>query len=305
MGNDTTVSDCSPRYLDGLVDMAIRIPVLAASLVVLLFNIVSLVAMNRTSHTPKTARFLSSALLVFDVVTLSMYTVRKFIRNGRYNLHIQMLAICWCFLAYVDITIMSLERLLVFQWPNFYLRRFSFSKFRVMCLCFWTVYFLFYAFYVVVCFTLHCEEKDLRGCFDPMVYNYIKVTFPTFAIVSCFSLMKIILLIRHHTKGTTLPSYKSTVIVFLCCFNYVAAAIFYAVIMLVTVQDNFMRRILLDILMVTNGFLDSCVYVWWYKECRLEMLKLLSKVFPSFEKKIEKMRIEVFDIMTYVSKTAE
>ncbi|KAH3693591.1 hypothetical protein DPMN_081055 [Dreissena polymorpha] len=48
--------------------------------------------------------------------------------------------------------------------------------------------------------------------------------------------------------------------------------------------------------MLFNGLVDTCVYVLWYRECRLELLKMAAKVFPYLQAHTERMRLEVFEI---------
>lgn len=302
--NNVSKDDGYPVNLDLATDLRLRIAIGSASVLILVFNGISLVALNRTSHTPKTARFLSSALLAFDFVSLFMFTVRKLVQDGRYNLLIQLLAMGWSFIAYVNIAIMSLERLIVIQWPHFYLRCFSFSKIRAFSLSIWTICTTFYSAYVTMCLFLHYSEVDANACFGSMMEIYIQVTVSTSALISCLCLGRIGFLIRRHSnKKTMLPTCKSTIVLFLCVLNYLITALFYAIILLLTVTNNKMRRVYMDVIMCFNVLADSCVYVWWYKEGRLEVLKMFATIFPTLDVRVEKMRIEIFDIMTYSSRS--
>lgn len=302
MSNKTITEDGYPVNLDRVIDIKVTVGVSLITVFLLVSNGISLVALNRTSHVPKTARFLSSALLVFDFVALFLFTLRKIVIGVRINLYVQIIGFSWSFIAYIVIAIMSLERLLVFQWPNLYLRRFSFSRFRAFALVIWTFYLAFYAGFVTHCFHWYNTDKDLRGCFDPLIFKYIHVTFPASAGISCLCLSKVAFLIRSHTtRIASLQSYKSTITVFLCCLNYLVTAVLYAVVLYVTVTENLYRRVFVDVTMMINASLDICVYVLWYKECRLEVLKMLERYFPSLTGKIAKMRIEIFDIITYSS----
>lgn len=305
MSNITLRESSFIRNLDTEVAPWIRFTNVLVSIPILVFNGFSLIAINRTSHIPRTAKYLSSTLLVFDFVAVFMYTVRKLIDDGKYNLMVQFLAIGWSFVAYFNIAVMSLERLVVFQWPNYYLREFSFFKFRNMCFALWTTYIMAYTSWVVTCFAIFRIEATIRKCYDNVIYSFILGTFPLSAIIPCTCLSKITFLIQKQSKKiSTLPNYKSTATVFMCGLNCLITAIFYAVILIVTVTDNKERRVYMDIVMIANCFTDTCVYVLWYKECRLQMLKIMAKMFPSLGKGIEKMRIEIFDIQTYSSNSA-
>lgn len=304
--NGTSNNDGYPVNLDFETDLRIRIVIFSFSVIILIFNGISFVALNHTTHIPKSSRFLSSALLVFDFVSLFMFTARKLVQDGRYNLLIQMLAMGWSFVAYINIAIMSLERLIVIQWPNFYLSRFSISKFRAISLAIWTVCLAFYSTYITSCIALHYTEAAASACFDPMLNMFIQVTVSISAVVSCVCLGRITILIRRHSnKSSTLSNYKSTIVVFLCCLIYLVTAIFYAVILQLTVTNNQLRRVCMDVIMCFNVLADSCVYVWWFREGRLEILKMFAVIFPSLRMRIDKMRIEIFDIMTYSSRSID
>ena len=292
--------DGYPLNLDSFTDLRIRIALSVLAVLILVFNGTSFVALNRTRHTPKTARFLSSSLLVFDFVAVLLFTVRKLVQDGKYNLLIQMIAIGWTFVAYVNIAIMSLERLLVLQWPIFYLRNQSFSIFRTTSLIIWILCLTFYSVYMITCMSIHYTEVDVRTCFEPMLYLFIMATVPTSSLVSCICLAKILYLIKKHSHGkSTFASYRSTVTVFLCCLNYLIVAFLYCVILVVTVTSNYKRRLFMEVIMTLNALADTCVYVWWYKECRLEVLKICAVVCPSLNNKIENMRLHIFNIVTY------
>ena len=292
--------DGYPLNLDSFTDLRIRIALFIVSVLILVFNGTSFAALNRTRQTPKTARFLSSALLVFDFVAVFMFTMRKLVQDGKYNLLIQMLAMGWSFVAYVNIAIMSLERLLVLQWPIFYLRNQSFSIFRTTSMIIWILCLTFYSVYMITCMSIHYTEVDAKACFEPMLYLFIQATVPTSSLVSCICLAKIICLIKRHSHGkSTFASFKSTVTVFLCCFNYLIVAFLYAGILMFTVTNNYKRRLYMDLIMLLNALADTCVYVLWYKECRLEVLKICAVVCPSLNNRIERMRLHIFDIVTY------
>mgnify|MGYP000309593752 CR=1 FL=1 len=301
MDNKSYIDDDQPINQDSRMYTSYQVIIVVISVLILLMNGLCLVALNRTHNTPAVARFLSSALLVFDFITNLLYTVRKTVSDGRINLTVQFLAIGWSFLAYVNIAVMSVERLIVFQWPNFYLRRVTCAICRLIAFTIWVVYIIAWTLESGSCTLLFETETKIRVCFRHVVLRYVVVTFPLSALISCCCLAKILIIIRTQANklkegGRIVRNHKSTIVVMFCCINYVITMVMYVVIMLFTLRDNLKRRILLELLMIVNGLVDISVYVLWYKECRLELLKLLAKLFPGLNRNVEKLRIKVFNI---------
>ncbi|KAH3836600.1 hypothetical protein DPMN_109971 [Dreissena polymorpha] len=61
------------------------------------------------------------------------------------------------------------------------------------------------------------------------------------------------------------------------------------------------QRYGIDIFATANCILDPFVYVLWFRECRMELLKMLAGCLPTspyLQDKIEKMRVEIFCIST-------
>ena len=44
---------------------------------------------------------------------------------------------------------------------------------------------------------------------------------------------------------------------------------------------------------------DALVYTLWFKEARLEVLKIFSKMCVRLQPSVERLRLEVFSIITY------
>ena len=309
MSNATFVLPDLINY-DLLIDDNLQAITSTLGVIILIFNGISLVALNRTRQTPQTARFLSSALLVFDFLTTFFFQVRKFAVTFQYSLMLQFIGNGWSFLAYVDVAIMSIERLIIFQWPNFYLRRVSFRAFRNASLILWILYLGSWTSGIGYClFSNGDNDRAMGECSDVVMTFYVLLTCPVSTILSAICFVKIVSIIRKQTskvmgKRKSFKNHKSTIVVFMCLTNYIVTSICYAIIMFVTINDNVQRRIFMDLLMMVNGLMDTCVYVLWYKECRLELLKMGATLFPSLNTRIEAMRRSVFDVMSYGSSTA-
>lgn len=291
--------------LDIFIDIRIKIVLTVCGVAFLMFNGTSLVALYRTRQTPRTARFLAAALLVFDFLTNLFLQSRKFAVNFRGSLMLQFFGNGSSFLSYLTIAVMSIERLIVFQWPNFYLRLVSFPVFKRVSVIFWTLYLGSWICGIGYCFIVNDHlDSAIADCADVVMIRYVVITCPLSTFVSAVCFLQIAVIIRKQTekvmkKGRSIQHNKSTIVVFFCLLNYVATSICYAIIMFVTNTDHQRRRVFMDILMMMNGLIDTCVYVLWYKECRLELLKMFANICPCLEDKIERMRINIFDVITY------
>lgn len=302
MNNSTETCPSEPLNLDDMLNLYAKFVIMFVAVSTLIVTGVSLYALIRTKHTPQTARFLASGLLLFDFGTTMIFTVRKLISDPNYNRMMNILGVGVSVLAYVNIAIMCVERLLVFQWPNFYLRRISFDFMKTVCFSIWITFIGVWIISTGRCTFITCTF-DVDICFNNTITVIVLCTCPTTTVASISCMLKIIFLIRKHTgklqkSSKAYRSYKSTAVVFFCVTNYVVTTLFYAVILMFTIRNNFKRRVFMDSLMLTNGLLDTFVYVLWYKECRLELLKLVALAMPSLNEKVEKMKLDVFDIVT-------
>ena len=307
MSNLTTYNGVLLGYstsLDTLLDIRLRVAVFILSVIVMTFNSICFIALCRTRHTPRSARFLSLALLIFDNLASATFAIRRFVPVARYNLGFQLTALGFIYLSYVAIALMSVERLVVFQWPNFYLRRVTLGLSRKIAITIWTSYFTLWTFECTRCYIMvDLANIETLMCFEYLIARYVIATHLCATLLSCICLMRISLIIVKQTSKTsgkrkTIQTYKSTVIVLLCVLNTILNTAC-GFILVYTVKNNYDRRATTDIQTVINGFLDTCVYVLWYKECRLELMKMFTRWFPSLNKNVEDMRISIFEIMTY------
>lgn len=297
--------------LDFMLAPHFRISLIIACGVVTFINGVSFLALNRTRHMPQTAKFLSSALLVFDLASVAIFGVRKLIEDVQYNLVLQYLAMGFNFLAYVNIAIMSVERLIVFHWPNFYLRTVTFSAFKRVCIVVWILYKISWLVDVGLCYVFVDDvDPETQLCFTLVIERHVKIIYWTSTFISCICLAKISFIIAKQSrknadkKGKNWQNNKSTIVVSICIVNYLFTTASSA-IMTFSISEAYIRRAAHDVVMIINSLVDISAYVLWFKECRMELFKMLGKVFPVFMKKAERLRVEVFDIVTFSNKNIQ
>lgn len=308
MYNLSTRQNGYSTNLDEFIDIEIRLAVFIVAFLVMVFNGTAFVALCRTRHTPQNAKFLSSALLLFDNLASLSLTLRNFVREAKYNLLFQLMALGWIQLSYVEIAIMSIERLVVFQWPNFYLRKVTLGKTKKACFVIWTLYLGLFTFKYTWCYIAEYPSvTDPEICLENVILQFATGTHLTSTVVACSCLTRISFIIINQSSKTygkrrSFKTHKSTVVVLICVLNSILNSIC-AFLLVFMVEQNYTRRLASDIQTILNGFLDTWVYVLWYKECRLELLKMFNRIFPSFDMKAERMRIEIFEINIYRSES--
>ena len=310
--NDSTTqaTETSTNYLDKHENQTINHLLLSAAAVCLIFSGMSFVAINRTHNIPRTACFLSSTLLIFDCATTFTYATRKLVTDSDTLNVITMIGLGWSYASFINVAVMAMERLLVFQWPYFYMRHVSHSTCTKVLSAIMVLYLGAWTSEWVVCFFTRTGFWNIRRCLDPVVIKYMTATFATLAIVTTTCFMKILFIIIKQRRKvlpqseSTARNHRSTIVVFLCCLNYIFTAVINIVLVYTLAQITIVvRRTILDVLYIVNGLVDTCVYVLWYKECRYELLKIMSICIPPLRLKAERMRVEIFDIMGHQQAT--
>lgn len=304
MANKTDFRNGYNTNLDNIVDFRIKMVAIALGVIIILMNAISIIALGRTRHMPRTAKFLSQALLVFDFSSTLLSTVRKFVMDSKHNLIFQNLSMGFNFLAYIVILVMSIERLVVFHWPNFYLRVFKFNAFKTVCLVMWILYKLGWIVDFSLCYMFVDEtRKESLLCFRHVIERHVMMIYWTSTVISCVCLIKIsVTIVKQSNKTggsrTAWQTHKSTLVVLICMANYILTSVVTAILTFLIARAAD-RRIAQDFVMILNAFVDNFAYVLWFKECRLELLKMLAHAFPACERRAEELRVEIFDIVTY------
>ena len=57
--------------------------------------------------------------------------------------------------------------------------------------------------------------------------------------------------------------------------------------------------IIMDIITPVNCYIDPLIYVIWYRETKLELLKVAQTCLPGLKPKIQKMQTEIYNIQIY------
>ncbi|KAH3701114.1 hypothetical protein DPMN_076098 [Dreissena polymorpha] len=98
--------------------------------------------------------------------------------------------------------------------------------------------------------------------------------------------------------------YKNTALVLVFWVLILVTSLTYGII-LVFIRSMgispYIVRLSLDAVSTLNCLLDPFLYGMWFKECKLELLKIFSWLGPSVRKKTNLLQYEVFDIVPYES----
>ena len=285
--------------------VAIKAGLITLAWVLLSISVTAFIALNRTRAIPKTACILSSSLLWFDCATILAFAVRNIVTDNIILNILTMVGLTMSSASFINIAVMSMDRLILFQWPYFYIRHFTNGSY---------VYF----YYIIVvgfivsfcanwmqCFISPSSFWDVRQCIVPLITVYM-ATSHVASVLFCFPCFVWIAIIvaKQQRKERSKSERNPTMVVLLCCINYSITTVIVLILLFTACYTTIIfRRTATDLLYMFNGLLDTFVYVLWFKECRYELLKIVSCFVPPLRPKLEKMRHEVFDVIGTCSGT--
>lgn len=299
-GNSTNTAGTyeSSEFSDAHTEVAIKVLFVFTAGVLLVFSVPSLIALNCTRNIPKTACTLSSSLLLFDCATTISFALRQIVIEKNILNLITMVGLGWFTASIINIGVMALDRMILFQWPYFYIRYFSYGSFVYFYYVIVLFYLLGYTGRWILCFTNDPTFWEVRQCMNLIIISSLTVCFVCSMAVSIPSFVLIATIIkkqqrREHSRRETRP----TIVVLICCLNYTFTVTVCLILLITICQTTIIfRRTATEMLFLFNGFVDTCVYVLWFKECRYELLRIVGIIFPPLKDKIMRMRNEVFDI---------
>ena len=234
--------------------------------------------------------------------------------NNSWNIGTHVFGVGFCFLGYITIGIMSMERLIVFHSPNFYLRNCVAARVQRYVWVTWLgTIFIYYFTRYGACYLMFPDATmgDVLGRCNKVSFSLFGFTIASVIIVSLICYAKIFLIIWSEGKNTdsdkrvtltsaarSMKQYKSTTLVFFYLIAVILTGIGYVLVMAQGL-DSRPQRLFIDTVNMFNCVVDPCMYVLWFRECRMEMLKIVALLFPRLSINVEKMRNDVFDVVTY------
>lgn len=270
---------------------------------------ISLVAIQRTRKTPYSTKILSIGLLVYDSLFLICSSTAKMFKYTDAFI-IQQSARGFQISSNLIILGMALERLFVLNWPYIYLK--VATKHRTRIVCFGVIFFA--ALQYIAVRGLGCYARSrFVDCGLVLQIYFVSIAFIV-PILSFIAYYKIYTIVRQkgseHSFKYRPTQYKGTIVSFVYLINatlsmltFLGLAIFYAMRTSKGVKEDGLVGMWTDSLNIINCIADPLIYVIYFREARLEILKMLALVCPFQIPKIETMRMEIFNIMTSSSKT--
>ena len=275
---------------------------LSLSSAVLVLCMLSFVATYRTKKTPYATKLLSLGLLTYDSLFLALSSVSKLFEfNDVY--------IIWHatrgfqVAAQIVVGCMALERLLVLNWPYIYLRVVNERRTKILCIAVVVFGFLQYAAVRgAVCYARNKAVKSGLGFAAYLIS--VSVLVPAVSFICFIKIYKIITQsVTKDRKMHAVRQYKGTVASFLVLVNTTVSQVAYLGLSIWNftriangLAANGFIATLADWSNLINCIVDPAIYVIWFSETRMELLKIVKGICPCVKPKIEKMRIKIYQL---------
>ena len=266
----------------------------------MVIEIVGVYVIRQSKRTPRTARFLISGIIVFKLSGHIIFIIAKFLLKSEHVIR-GFLHIVTSFVVLVIVThaLMSLERFVVFSAYRMHFRITGSSRARNSVIIFWLSLWLLNTF---IRFTFCSGNvKGIWKCTWAIQWGYFML-FSIVVIVSYGCFAKILLLIRSkNAKSKVKMKVKTTTLIFVYLIS-ISGNIVLFLLELSMLVDATQLSLIAIIVSVVTSLLDRILYIYWFRECRMELLKLVACCIPRLKPHVEKMRIEIFDVVTYIHK---
>ena len=206
-------------------------------------------------------------------------------------------------LSHLSVTMMAVDRLIAIKWPNNYLQIVSKRKPWKYILCVWAaIIVLLHVYLSVLCHSMPILGVDKGSDACNVIYAFVVgLLFIINLLVPFVCHLVIFGIIRNQSMRMRVRTrsffhqYKATSVVFLYMINIIVTTILYFII-IITEMSPRLRVYYAGIIYLINGIADTCSYVFLFKECRLELLKLVVICCPRVRPYIMRMRIKVYNI---------
>ena len=260
----------------------------------LLLCIVIFAGIARTKKTPYPTKLLCMGLLCYNCLFLIFACVSKLFPHEESFL-LRNLSRGFHTAAQIVVAFMAYERFFVLNWPYLYLKKKSKRLVRNVSLSIIVLSFLHFAILKgTVCYARGQYYKCIMNIYFPVACALVLVSsFAAFA--------QIYTVIRR--KSLAMRQYRATIVSFMYMVN---CTVFMGVYLGLSLYNTFVWASdadpvpdgwlyqLSDVIYVVNCVTDALIYGLWFREVRLEILKMVAARFPSLESYVEKMRVDVF-----------
>lgn len=279
-------------------------------------SITAIIVLRRTRRIPHAAKFLATGLLTFDLLYISLITVRKFVLNPLINTSINVLSTTVLQLAYVTVALMSVERFIMFYHPMRYMEMCTEQVVKFTSFTVWTFTVIIFqtvryaACYMVFESYLIFEEAGRCNQIVTIYYSALVIAVLVTSTVCYWNIFNIVKMQLTNSEKKTasfasaasvLRTYKSTFLVLLYLLVILCLSATYTVIIVfIRVMDLDVGtvRLSLDTVSTVNCIIDPFLYVLWFKESQMEMYRLFSRFSKRLKRKAEDMKYDIFNIVT-------
>ena len=261
-----------------------------ASFVTLVLCLVICIAIARSRKTPYPSRILCIGLLCYNCLFLPSASASKLFPHEE-NFPLRNLSRGFQIAAQFMVASMAFERFFVLNWPYLYLKIPN-RQVRKTCLGMIAISFIQY----LLVKGINCyARRQFSDCKDGIYF----IVLCLLALVSSFAIfIKIYTVIRR--KVLAVKQYKATISNFLYLLNCTAFMGLYLGITLYGIytrasNENLNGRLsqIADAVYIPKCIIDALIYGLWFKEVRMETMKIISVVFPGVKPNISKLRAEL------------
>lgn len=280
----------------GRFSWGFELTLIVIGIMLIIWNLVALLAINHSQRTPKPVRFFSSALISFEVSSLTAFTLSKFKAQTSFYIISSLTGSYFLLLSFATVCLMSAERLVVFSSKRIIIQNRHFRTVWRSSVTIWLILTMFYYG------TIYADCEVIIKCIPTMEIIFGIIISSTLLIsIACY-IRVYYLIIYASPEGIRgqLPRQRlrATGLVFM--YLVVSVAVFFCFVVNAVIQSDIeTRRIQADILNIINCVIDPLLHVWWFKECQIKLLYFPALFCPSIRKKIETLKYSVFDIVTY------
>ena len=277
---------------------------LSVSVLCLGLCLLSAIALFRTRKTPYPTKLLSLGVLTFDSLFIISSNCGKYYEFDS-PLMFRQFSRAFMIAALLNVGCMSVERLFALNWPNTYIRVVTKGRTTKTCVAIIAGCFLQF----ILARLVGCAIQGKHLFCEVSGSSYFLVVTVSLLLISSASFIKIYKIVRNKTTMTVrMKEYKGTLASFIYLINSAVAMIIYvgiAVYYMLREQQIVEIVNLTDFIYLINCVFDALVYTIWFKEARLEVLKIFSKLCVRLQPSVERMRMEVFSIITYQPKETD
>ena len=275
---------------------------LSLSSAVLVLCMLSFVAIYRTKKTPYATKLLSLGLLTYSSLFLALSLVSKLFdfsdvypiwhATRGYQVAAQIVVGC-----------MALERLFVLNWPYVYLRVVNERRTKILCIA--VVVFGFLQYAAVRGAVCYARNKAVNCGLGLAAYLIaVSVLVGAVSFICFIKIYKIITQnVTKNCKTHAVRQYKGTVASFLVLVNttvsqavWLGLSVWYFTRTANGLTASGLVATPADWSYLINCIVDPAIYVIWFRETRMELLKLLKGICPCVKPKIEKLRTEIYQL---------